>query len=300
MEEYYRAKRRLFHNLLLSDGVAVLNGDDPYGRRLVRELARNRTLIWGRRRHDFDYHLRIVRADLKGQTCQLTGPREARRLGCSLVGDYNAENLAAAALTAYSLGVSWPEIVRALARTAGVPGRLQAIRFPGNALALVDYAHTDDALRKVLATLKKLPHRRLLVVFGCGGDRDRGKRPRMGAAAALADHLIITTDNPRSEDPEAIIADIIAGIPAGTSYVIEPDRARALALGVSWLEADDILLVAGKGHENYQEIKGRRIVFDDRQELIRLRQMNGLSEPFPSGRSDGRSSFSLVRDGQME
>ncbi|NPA25275.1 MAG: UDP-N-acetylmuramoyl-L-alanyl-D-glutamate--2,6-diaminopimelate ligase, partial [Deltaproteobacteria bacterium] len=118
MEEYFRAKRRLFHDLLLPGGIAVLNGDDPYGRRLARELFCDRTLTWGRRRHDLDYHLRIVRADLKGQTCQLTGSHEARRLFCPLVGDYNAENLAAAALTARSLGFSWPEIARALARTA--------------------------------------------------------------------------------------------------------------------------------------------------------------------------------------
>ncbi len=277
MEEYFRAKRQLFRELLAPDGIALLNGDDPYGRRLARELARRRTLAWSRRRHDCDYHLRIVRAGLRGQTCQLTGAREARRLFCPLVGDYNAENLAAAALAARSLGLSWSGIALALARTAGVPGRLQGVRFPGNALALVDYAHTDDALKKVLATLKKLPHRRLLVIFGCGGDRDRSKRPRMGAAAALADHLIITTDNPRSEDPEAIIAEIIAGIPAGTFYEVEADRARALALGVSRLGPDDILLVAGKGHEDYQEIKGRRIAFDDRRELLRLREAVGTT-----------------------
>jgi UDP-N-acetylmuramoyl-L-alanyl-D-glutamate--2,6-diaminopimelate ligase len=173
-------------------------------------------------------------------------------------------------LAARSVGIPWEKIRAGLKAAGGVPGRLEKILLPNGALALVDYAHTDDALGRVIETLRELPHRRLIVVFGCGGDRDRSKRPRMARAAAAADRVIVTSDNPRNEDPAAIIADIVAGFPAGCASEIIPERRAALARGLELSGPGDLLLVAGKGHENYQEIAGRRHPFDDRLELRRL------------------------------
>ncbi len=289
MEKYYLAKRILFQELLADDAVIVVNGDDRYGKRLKRELAGRRVKVWGRLHRNLGYHLRVVREGLLGQVCQLTGCQEARRWRAPLIGRYNADNMAAAALLARGLGVSWEEIVTVFSTTSGVPGRLQAVTFPNQSLALVDYAHTDDALLKVLQTLKRVPHRRLLVVFGCGGDRDRDKRPRMGRVAAVyADHVIVTSDNPRNEEPKVITAGIVSGIPAHKSYEVILDRRQAIEAAVGMMKSQDILLLAGKGHEDYQEVAGCKVFFDDRVELLRLRQeiffpcsslVNGLQEP---------------------
>ncbi len=270
LEEYFRAKSLLFRRHLAPRGVAVVNGDDAYGCRLYRGLPPRRRLSWSRRRPGGDFRLRRLRQDLSGQVVQLAGPGGGRRLFSPLVGVFNAENLAAAVLAARAFGVDWPTISAAVQGFTGVPGRFEKVPLPGGALALVDYAHTDDALRRVLAALAELPHRRLIVIFGCGGDRDRSKRPRMAAAAARADKVIVTSDNPRGEAPEAIIAEIVVGFPPGCDYEIEPDRRRALARGVALAGPGDLLLVAGKGHEDYQEIAGCRHPFDDRAELRRL------------------------------
>ena len=273
MENYYLAKRLLFKKLLKNDALAVINGADSYGQRLIRELAGSRILTWGSEYLPVDFRLRLVKEELSGQVVQLTGRDGACRWRAPLIGSYNAENMAAAFLLACGLGVSRETVVTAFAQTAGVPGRLQAVDFPDNSLALVDYAHTDDALLKVLQTLKHLPHNRLIVVFGCGGDRDRKKRPRMGKiVATYADHTIITNDNPRHEEPQAIVADILEGISAAASCEVIRDRRQAIKTAVGMLLKNDIILVAGKGHEDYQEISGSREHFDDRVELLRCRK----------------------------
>ena len=272
MENYYLAKRILFKKLLKPDALAVINGDDHYGQRLALELAGCRAVTWGGKYRDVDYRLRVIREDLVGQTAQLTSASGSCRWRAPLVGRYNTDNMAAAFLLARDFGISQETIVASFAASSGVPGRLQGVSFPDNSLALVDYAHTDDALLKVLQTLKELPHNRLIVVFGCGGDRDRQKRPRMGEiAAAYADHIIITNDNPRNEDPETIVADILAGVPVAAAHEVILDRCQAIEKAVKLLRSNDILLVAGKGHEEYQEIAGKREYFDDRAELLRLR-----------------------------
>ena len=190
-----------------------------------------------------------------------------------LRGPYNGANLLEAVTAGYALGLS-PDLLRQAAETVPpAPGRLDPIRLPSGALAFVDYAHTDDALVRVLDALRSIlkPGGRLFAVFGCGGDRDRTKRPRMGRAAAdRADLAVITSDNPRTEDPLAIIDEILTGIPDRTNVRIEPDRAQAIRLAAGLTGKDDILLVAGKGHEKYQEINGVKHPFDDREVLRSL------------------------------
>ena len=190
------------------------------------------------------------------------------QLESPLIGHYNVLNVAGTAVLALRSGVA-PEVIAAAVRQCrGAPGRLQAVHAETWFAAFVDYAHTDDALKNVLTALRELRPRRLLVVFGCGGDRDRTKRPRMGKVAAeLADRLYVTSDNPRSENPAAIIQEIRAGIPAGTDAIFLTDRREAIRAAVSDAHEGDILLIAGKGHETYQEIAGVKYDFDDVQEV---------------------------------
>jgi len=162
-------------------------------------------------------------------------------------------------------GVPLEAVARTLEESKPRWGRLERVPVPLPATVFVDYAHTDDALTNVLGTLREMTRGRLIVVFGCGGDRDRTKRPLMGkACAALADRLVITSDNPRTEDPMEIIGQILAGLPAGTDAAVEPDRRAAIRLALSEARAGDVVLVAGKGHEPFQELAGRTVPFDDR------------------------------------
>ncbi|RMF68171.1 MAG: UDP-N-acetylmuramoyl-L-alanyl-D-glutamate--2,6-diaminopimelate ligase, partial [Alphaproteobacteria bacterium] len=200
-------------------------------------------------------------------------------------------NLCCAAAAGVALGLPADLIAEGVGAVERVPGRLEAIDHPGGARILVDYAHTGDALEKALEAMRDLRPRRLVALFGCGGDRDRSKRPKMGEVAGrLADLTVVTSDNPRSEDPQAIINDILPGVeatgavrhdraafpPAGQrGYLVEPDRRRAIELAVSLLQEGDLLLVAGKGHEDYQIIGDRRIHFDDREEVRRAMAMTG-------------------------
>ena len=175
---------------------------------------------------------------------------------------------------AYGTGLPFDALLKASERMPHVPGRLQAVSLACGATGFVDYAHTDDALERVLTSLRAVlaAGGRLIAVFGCGGDRDRTKRPRMGAAGTrLADLAILTSDNPRSEDPMSIIREIETGIPAGTHYLVESDRAKAIELAVKEAHAGDILLVAGKGHETWQETREGKHHFSDIEILNRFR-----------------------------
>ena len=196
---------------------------------------------------------------------------------CPLVGAYNGENLLVAAGCAHALGVPPEALAAGAAGLRGVPGRLERVDGGGDRVVLVDYAHTPDALARALGVLRPLARGRLAVVFGCGGDRDRGKRPLMGrAAAAGADLVIVTSDNPRGEPPETIIGEIVPGLeaggmsrvarPAAGGYTVEPDRRAAIRLAVAALRSGDALLIAGKGHEDYQITGAERRHFDDREE----------------------------------
>ena len=257
MEEYFEAKARLFTPELADH--AVVNLDAPEGRKLLRpDLP---TTTFGLER-DADVRATDVRTTLDGLTFQV-GDVEVRS---SLRGQFNVENCLAAIAAARVLGISEEAAVRGIADVRGVPGRVEPVEAGQDFLVLVDYAHTPDSLENVLRAARPLSSGRLLVVFGCGGDRDRGKRPLMGAVATrLADLAIVTSDNPRSEDPAAIVGEIVQGAEQGEgSYVVELDRRSAIRLAVSEAAPGDVVVIAGKGHEPYQELADRTIPFDDR------------------------------------
>ena len=271
MENYYQAKKILFRELLADDAPAVVNTDDPAGARLVSELNRERpglrvltVSLTGR--PDAFCSLRNLVLSPAFSDLEFTLDGRGASLRLPLPGAYNAANCLTALCMAYGTGLPFDALLEASSRMPHVPGRLQAVPLASGATAFVDYAHTDDALERVLSSLREVltPGGRLIAVFGCGGDRDRSKRPRMGAAAArLADLAILTSDNPRSEDPVGIIREIESGIPPGTRYLAEPDRAKAIGLAVREARAGDILLVAGKGHETWQETREGKHHFSD-------------------------------------
>jgi UDP-N-acetylmuramoyl-L-alanyl-D-glutamate--2,6-diaminopimelate ligase len=262
MERYAAAKAKLFNWPGLKH--AVLNLDDPFGAQLAASLDRTRTSVLGYgfgkgeiSGHKLDLSARGLRLEI--ETPWGPGVLQSRMLGA-----FNASNLLGVLGVLLSAGVELGSAIAALAQVEAVPGRLQMVSEPGRPLVVVDYAHSPDALHKALETLRALlvPGARLLCVFGCGGDRDRGKRPVMGEIATrLADYSVITSDNPRSEDPRAIIDEIAAG--AHARYHLEPDRVRAIFHAVHEAKPGDVVLIAGKGHESYQEIAGTRLPFSD-------------------------------------
>jgi UDP-N-acetylmuramoyl-L-alanyl-D-glutamate--2,6-diaminopimelate ligase len=257
MEEYFEAKARLFTPAM--SARAVVNHDSAEGRRLLGSGLP--TVTFG-----ID-----AGADVRATDVRTTREGLAFRVGdlevrSSLHGLFNVENCLATLAAARELGIDDDAIVRGIANVTGVPGRVEAVEAGQDFLVLVDYAHTPDSLENVLRAARPLTTGRLLVVFGCGGDRDRAKRPLMGRlATSVADLTIVTSDNPRSEDPLAILADIEPGAREGGGvYVVEPDRRAAIRAAVREARAGDVVVIAGKGHETYQELANRTIAFDDR------------------------------------
>ncbi len=282
-ESYFQAKARLFQDYLEPDAAAVINVDDPWGARLAAGFTGKRLWRYSVDGEDAEGRVLAVEGDLERTRVSLEIAGRRLRVESRLVGRVNVANLLAAATAALALGLD-PEAVEAgLSACPPVPGRLERVG-DGRPVVLVDYAHTPDALERALAALGRPAGGRLIVCFGCGGDRDRGKRPMMGAvAAAGADLVVLTSDNPRSENPERIIADIEEGCrgrmeridrraaaAGGSGYLVEPDREAAIALAIEVAGERDLVLVAGKGHENYQEVAGRRRPFDDRKVVRRL------------------------------
>ncbi len=264
MEDYGAAKGRLFRWPQLKH--AVVNVDDRFGRELVESIDKSRinVLGYGFGKGEIAGH----RLDLstRGLKLEITTPWGPARLTSRLIGGFNAANLLGVLGVLMTAEVSLQDAVDALAHVEPVPGRLQMVRLPNAPLVVVDYAHTPDALEKALQTLRDLlpPGAKLHCVFGCGGDRDPGKRPLMGEVATrLSDSVIITSDNPRSENPRSIIEDIVAG--AHPNFEIEVDRSGAIFKALQSAAPDDVVLIAGKGHETYQETGSQRLPFDDVQ-----------------------------------
>lgn len=271
MDAYADAKAILFEGLD-DQAVAVVNADDKYASRMVRDTpARIIRFGFGKKA---DYQARDIAITAQGSHFVLVTPDGQANVQMQLIGKHNIENaLTAAAVVGETFGLSVHQIAAGLKDAQGAPGRLQAVRSGQPFAVLVDYAHTDDAMENVLSALRPLARGKLRVLFGCGGDRDRTKRPRMARTAMkFADVAYITSDNPRTENPQAIINEILAGIPAdkSTSAAVEPDRRRAIELALSEAQAGDIVLLAGKGHENYQIIGTEKRHFDDVEEAQRV------------------------------
>jgi UDP-N-acetylmuramoyl-L-alanyl-D-glutamate--2,6-diaminopimelate ligase len=258
LEEYYDAKRRLFTEPD-ADGrrpPAVVNVDDEHGRRLVEEL-----------RGLGEAPVTFSVEDAEDLELTARGARfvvEGIALETKLRGRFNVENVLGAVKAARALGVEPGAITRGVAHLAGVPGRFEAVDEGQPFTVLVDYAHTPEALENVLTEARAITAGRLVCVFGCGGDRDRGKRPLMGEVVTrLADSAIVTSDNPRSEDPQAIVDEILTGVSGDAE--VEPDREAAIALALDRAEEGDVVVIAGKGHEQGQEFADRTVPFDDRE-----------------------------------
>ncbi|HEY7953547.1 MAG TPA: UDP-N-acetylmuramoyl-L-alanyl-D-glutamate--2,6-diaminopimelate ligase [Solirubrobacteraceae bacterium] len=295
MEEYFQAKRRLFVPDATSEdtqlAIAVVNVDDPYGRRLAAELPAAITFAVDGEAH---YCARDVRMDFSGCRFIATTPSGERSVTLPLPGRFNVSNALGALAATHALGADLDTLVAALERGVRVPGRFEPVREGQDFSVLVDYAHTPDSLENVLRAARELARGRVVCVFGAGGDRDRGKRPLMGEIAArLADVAVVTSDNPRSEAPEAIVAQIVAGIEAaevqtatgieaakvqtaGERVQVEVDRRVAIGRAIALARPDDVVVIAGKGHEQGQEFAaGRKLPFDDvtvAREALRARQ----------------------------
>jgi UDP-N-acetylmuramoyl-L-alanyl-D-glutamate--2,6-diaminopimelate ligase len=286
VENYFAAKLRLFTELLPKsadpEAVAVVNGDDPFGRRVLQSV-RGRKLSFGLDK-SCDVHPVSFSTGLNGIRAVLSIDGKRLEICSPLLGRINLLNILGASALSVALGIDGDAVIDGVRRCPGAPGRLEAVTGPADVKVLVDYAHKPDALQAVLDTLRELRPRRLICVFGCGGDRDRGKRPIMGEIAGrVADLPILTSDNPRTEDPLSIIAEVENGLKqtalkridrsqaqAAGGYLVEPDRREAIALGLGVARAGDIVVIAGKGHEDYQLVGGRRLDFDDRKVVREL------------------------------
>lgn len=266
MDAYFAAKSQLFEGLpnQKKRARAVINTDDRHGRFLVERLEKKLPVITYGQGVRADFRATDVKFDATGSSFHLTAKGRSYLVRLPLIGSFNISNALAALAAVNAMGMELRAAVAALARAPQVPGRLERVAARRSFQVFVDYAHTDDALRNVLRTLRDLKPQRLITVFGCGGDRDRAKRPLMAAAAEeFSDWTILTSDNPRSEDPLRILADIRAGM-RRKRYEEIPDRAEAIQKAVQLAGAGDIVLLAGKGHETYQEFAGgKRIPFDD-------------------------------------
>jgi UDP-N-acetylmuramoyl-L-alanyl-D-glutamate--2,6-diaminopimelate ligase len=279
MEAYGAAKARLFDWPGL--GTRVLNADDPFGAALAQRLdAPGRVIVTGRAEASVALSARLaalgagwVRAegielDGAGQRLRIASHAGRCELRSALVGDFNADNLLTALAILLSCELPLDRAARALEQARAPSGRMESLGGEAQPLAVVDYAHSPDALAKALRAARAHARGRLIVVFGCGGERDAGKRPLMGAVAAeLADEIVITDDNPRGESPARIAADIVAGLPAGRSAAVIHDRAVAIETALGMARPGDIVLVAGKGHEDYQIVGGERRPFSDQAVL---------------------------------
>ncbi|WP_346837153.1 UDP-N-acetylmuramoyl-L-alanyl-D-glutamate--2,6-diaminopimelate ligase [Microbulbifer sp. SAOS-129_SWC] len=286
MAAYGAAKEKLFGLPKLKRGI--INVDDPFGGQLAErcKLRNLRVVTYGMQAGDL--HATELRRHDGGFTVQLTSPWGNGELRAPLIGDFNIYNALAVVAAAAAGGMPFEDILAAFPSIQPVPGRMERVRVDGadDVSVLVDYAHTPDALRAALAAARPYCSGKLWCVFGCGGDRDTGKRAPMGRIASeMADRAIVTSDNPRSEDPQKIIDDILEG--AASNVEVEPDRAAAIARAVAAAEPGDTVVIAGKGHEDYQIIGAEKIHFCDREQAERaLVQRAAVSGNKPAGQAD--------------
>lgn len=267
MESYFSAKRRLFEMVSKEEnGIMVINVDDPYGKRLVEEFRDKHPITYGIREPAI-ITAKNIEVSKDGLSFDLILEGEHFKVKSKLLGEINVYNILSAIGYSYKVGIPMDTVLRTVCEFNPVRGRLERIDLGQQFQVLVDYAHTPDALERVLKVAKSLG-RRVIVVFGCGGDRDKTKRPIMGdIATRLSDFAIITSDNPRSEDPIKIIEDIVSGIKMN-NYIVQEDRKEAINYAINMAEPGDIVVIAGKGHETYQIFKDVTIHFDDREVAI--------------------------------
>lgn len=271
MEDYFEAKALLFSDQYLR-GRAIVNQDDPYGRRLIERLG-DRAWTYstesGSTEPPADLYISDVVYTAAGVSGQLHTPMGTVAFRSPLVGQFNIANLLAGIGAGLALGLDLAEMAAVFPEFVGVPGRMERVQVSDRQAVsvIVDYAHTPDSLENLLKAARPFISGNMICVFGCGGDRDRTKRPLMGGIAArLADQAIVTSDNPRTENPEQILQDVVAGIPAGIAAIVNGDRASAIANAIAQAQPGDGVLIAGKGHEDYQIIGTEKIHFDDREE----------------------------------
>ncbi len=256
IEQYAAAKLSFF----TPEDKKVINIDDQYGKRLIDKEA----LTYGFSK-ETDIYPKEYSFDMEGIKAKLHSPVGELSIESNLIGKHNLYNIMCATAVAIILDCDKKKIEKGISLCRHVPGRLEFFK-KNNRYAVVDYAHTDDAMANILKSLNEVRTGRLIVVFGAGGDRDKGKRPKMGKVAThMADIVIVTSDNPRSEEPQAIINDILAGIDSMDGVYIEPDRKKAIIKALDMAKPNDVVAILGKGHEDYQIIKGKKIHFDDRE-----------------------------------
>jgi len=280
MKEYFESKARLFSALGRGRkaGRAVVNADDAYGRELIKRLGGENAVISYGVSDAAVIRAEDVRVSAEGSYFVVRTPQERIQMSLPLIGRYNVSNALAAIGAAQVLGIDLPTIESALGQLRCVSGRLESVEVPEPYRVFVDYAHTAEALRNVLATVAEFTRGRLIVVFGCGGNRDKGKRKAMGLAARdLADFSILTTDNPRTEDPREILKQIEEGFapPRVNHHQVIEDRRQAIERALDLARPGDAVVIAGKGHEAYQEFADTVVPFHDRQVVEEYFQLNG-------------------------
>ncbi|MBZ5674520.1 MAG: UDP-N-acetylmuramoyl-L-alanyl-D-glutamate--2,6-diaminopimelate ligase [Acidobacteriia bacterium] len=279
MEEYGAAKRQLFASQP-GPRWAVLNADDPVSKTMQPEDPGSRT-IWYGIAEKADLRAENIVSAFAGLAFDVTWNGRRAKVESPLLGRVNVSNILAALGAGLSYGLDLETLAGSIAACRAVPGRFQPVDEGQSFLVAVDYAHTDDALRNAIQTARSLSKGKVITLFGCGGDRDRTKRPLMGMAAAeLSDFVVLTSDNPRSEDPLAIMNDVMVGLRRfDTRHVAEPDRGKAIQLAIQEAQPGDVVLLAGKGHETYQVLKDRTIHFDDRETAREVLRSFGYKDP---------------------
>ncbi len=268
MASYAAAKRLLFTDYAPS--FAIINLDDRYGRKWFGELNGGMQMLSFGLEEGAELRAQVRSMDINGMTIHINGPWGSEEVRTCLFGEFNASNLLACAGTLALLGMPWHQVLHQLELMQPVPGRMMRMGGePGQPVVVIDYAHTPDALECALRAVRSHLDGKLVCVFGCGGNRDKGKRPQMGRAAELlADDVVVTTDNPRFESANKIIEDVLAGLKAPGKVTVEPDRELAIQNAIANCSPGDVVLVAGKGHETWQEIGGQRIPFSDEATIL--------------------------------